>query len=68
VHRLVKQKPEPVQFDLENTSPQDQNTVGSSRLDFEDVSPQAQNTIEPYQKKQLKWDTWLRIRLINRSN
>jgi hypothetical protein len=68
VHRPEKQKPEPGRFDLENTSPQDQSIVGLSRLDFEDVFPQAQSTAEPYLTRQLKRDTWLKTRLINRSN
>jgi hypothetical protein len=48
VHRPEKRKPKPGQFDLENTSLQDQSTVGLSQLDFEDVFPQARSTAEPY--------------------
>jgi hypothetical protein len=60
VHRPKKQKPEPGQFDLENTSPQDQSTVGLSRLDVEDVFPKAHSTAEPYLTRQPKKDTRLK--------
>jgi hypothetical protein len=60
VHRPEKQKPEPSQSDLKNTSPQDQSTIGLSRLDVEDVFPQAQSTIEPYLTRQSKKDTRLK--------
>jgi hypothetical protein len=68
VHRPAKQKPKLVRFDIENTSPQDQNIVRSSRLGSKDVSLQAQSTTEPYPTEQLKRDTWLRIRLSNKGN
>jgi hypothetical protein len=60
VHRLEKQKPEPGRSNLENTSPQDQNIVGLSRLDVEDVFPQAHSTTEPYLTRQSKKDTRLK--------
>jgi hypothetical protein len=50
-HHLEKQKPEPGQSDLENSSLQDQSTFGLSRLDVEDVFPQSQSTAEPYLTK-----------------
>jgi hypothetical protein len=49
--RLKKQKPGPGRPDLENTSPQAQNTAGLSRFDIEDVSPRAQSTSESYLTK-----------------
>ena len=59
MHRPEKQKPEPGRSDLENTSLQDQSTVGLSRLDVEDVFPQAQSTVKPYLTRQSKKDTRL---------
>jgi hypothetical protein len=60
VHHPEKQKLKPGRFDLENTSPQDQNPTGLSQLDFEDIFPQAQSTAGPYLTMQLKRDTWLK--------
>ena len=60
MHSPKKQKPEPDRSDLENTSLQDQSTVGLSRLDVEDVFPQAQSTAGPYLTKQSKKDTRLK--------
>jgi hypothetical protein len=48
LRRLKKQKPEPGQSDLGNTSPQAQNVAGLSRFDTEDVSPRAQSTSGSY--------------------
>jgi hypothetical protein len=61
VCRPKKQKPEPGQSNLENTSPQAWNTVGLSQPDVEDVFPQAQSTAGPYLIKQSKKDTRLKI-------
>jgi hypothetical protein len=63
VRRPKKQKPEPGRSDLENTSLQDQSTVGLSRLDVEDVFTQAQSTAGPCLTKQSRRDTWLKTKV-----